>query len=202
MVQAVDSKTYTSEEYLNIETDSQERHEYINGEIFLMTGGTPNHNQIALNFSSELNVSLKRQPYRVFMADQRLWIPQKKIYTYPDVMVVQGDLQFQEGRRDTLTNPLFIVEVLSSSTRTYDKDAKFAAYRTIPSFQEYFLIDQYTMNIEQYFKSESKRWSFWEYDETDEWVTLHSLSLQILLTDIYNKVDLKDITGDRDASTS
>jgi Uma2 family endonuclease len=192
MVQAVDSKTYTSEEYLQIEIDAQERHEYINGEIFLMTGGTPNHNQIALNFSSELNVSLKHQPYRVFMADQRLWISQKKIYTYPDVMVVRGDLQFQEGRRDTLTNPVFIAEVLSSSTRNYDKDAKFAAYRTIPSFQEYFLIDQYTMHVEQYFKSESKRWSFWEYDEADERVTLHSLSLQISIEDLYNKVEFED----------
>ncbi|HAG82649.1 MAG TPA: hypothetical protein DCL61_16175, partial [Cyanobacteria bacterium UBA12227] len=74
------------EEYLELEVASDYRHEYIDGEIILMTGGTPNHNQIALNLSGALNFSLKRQPYRVFVTDQRLWIPRKRIHTYPDVM--------------------------------------------------------------------------------------------------------------------
>jgi len=189
VMQAEDKKIYTPEEYLDFEINSENRHEYINGEIVLMTGGTPNHNQIALNLSGALNFALKRQPYRVFVTDQRLWIPRKRIYTYPDVMVVQGELQFQEGRRDTITNPLIIAEVLSESTRSYDKDAKFAAYRTIPSFQEYLLIDQYTMHIEQYFKTERKRWTFYEYDGIDEIVSLNSFSFQITLADIYDKVE-------------
>ena len=189
IMQVEDKKLYTPEEYLEFEINSENRHEYINGEIVLMTGGTPNHNQIALNLSGALNFALKRQPYRVFVTDQRLWIPRKRIYTYPDVMVVQGELQFQEGRRDTITNPLIIAEVLSESTRSYDKDAKFAAYRTIPSFQEYLLIDQYTMHIEHYFKTERKRWTFYEYDDTDEILSLNSFSFQITLADIYDKVE-------------
>ncbi len=188
-MQVEDKKLYTPEEYLEFEINSENRHEYINGEIVLMTGGTPNHNQIAGNFYAALNFALKRQPYRVFVTDQRLWIPRKRIYTYPDVMVVQGELQFQEGRRDTITNPLIIAEVLSESTRSYDKDAKFAAYRTIPSFQEYLLIDQYTMHIEHYFKTERKRWTFYEYDDTDEILSLNSFSFQITLADIYDKVE-------------
>lgn len=189
IMQVKDKKLYTPEEYLEFEINSENRHEYLNGEIVLMTGGTPNHNQIAGNFYAALNFALKRQPYRVFVTDQRLWIPRKRIYTYPDVMVVQGELQFQEGRRDTITNPLIIAEVLSESTRSYDKDAKFAAYRTIPSFQEYLLIDQYTMHIEHYFKTERKRWTFYEYDDTDKSVSLNSLSFQITLADIYDKVE-------------
>lgn len=189
IMQAEEKKIYTPEEYLEFEVNSEERHEYINGEIILMTGGTPNHNQIALNLSGALNFALKRQPYRVFVTDQRFWIPEKRIHTYPDVMVVQGELQLQEERRDTITNPLMIAEVLSESTRSYDKDAKFAAYRTIPSFQEYLLIDQYTMHIEQYFKTEQKRWTFSEYDDANETVYLNSIPLQILIEDIYDKVE-------------
>jgi Uma2 family endonuclease len=190
-MQAEEKKVYTPEEYLEFEVNSEERHEYINGEIVLMAGGTPNHNQITLNLSSSLNFAFKRQPYRVFVTDQRLWIPRKRIYTYPDVMVVSGELQLQAGRRDTITNPLMIAEVLSESTRSYDKDAKFAAYRTIPSFQEYLLIDQYTMHIEHYFKTEQKRWVFAEYDDVDEIVSLNSLSFQITLADIYDKVEFE-----------
>jgi Uma2 family endonuclease len=186
-----EKKVYTPEEYLEFEVNSEERHEYINGEIVLMTGGTPNHNQITGNFYAELNFALKRQPYRVFITDQRLWIPRKRIHTYPDVMVVQGELQLEEGRRDTITNPLMIAEVLSKSTRSYDKDDKFAAYRSIPSFQEYLLIDQYEMHVEQYFKSDSNSWTFSEYDEANGTISLKSISFQFTLADIYDKVDFE-----------
>jgi len=188
IIQAEEKKIYTVEEYLELEVNSEERHEYINGEIVLMTGGTPEHNQIALNLSGAMNFALKRQPYRVFVTDQRLWIPRKRIHTYPDVMVVQGELQFEEGRKDTITNPLIIAEVLSLSTKSYDKDDKFAAYRTIPSFQEYLLIDQYNMQVEQYCKTEEKRWTFSEYDAPNEIVSLNSIAFQISLEDIYDKV--------------
>lgn len=191
VLQTEAKKTYTPEEYIEIEVNSEERHEYINGEIVPMTGGTPNHNQLLLNLSGALNFALKRQPYRAFVAEQRLWIPKKRIYTYPDVMVVQGELQFQSGRRDTIINPVLIAEVLSASTRSYDKDEKFAAYRTIPSFQEYLLIDQYTMHVEQYFKSDRNRWTFSEYDDASETVSLSSVSLQITLADIYDKVEFE-----------
>ncbi|GAX43678.1 hypothetical protein NIES4075_46930 [Tolypothrix sp. NIES-4075] len=180
---------YSPEEYLEIEVKSEERHEYINGQIIPMTGGTPNHNQITGNFYAALNFALKRQPFRVFVTDQRLWIPQKRINTYPDVMVVAGELQFQEGRKDTLTNPIMIAEVLSKSTKSYDRDEKFAAYRTITSFQEYLLIDQYTMHVEQYSKTDNNRWIFTEYEDADVTISLASISFEISLADIYDKVD-------------
>ena len=189
MLARTEEQVYTPQEYLDFEVGSPERHEYINGEVCLMTGGTPNHNKIAGNFYAALNFSLKRQPYQVFVTDQRLWIPEKKIYTYPDVMVVQGELQLQEGRKDTIVNPLLIAEVLSESTRSYDKDAKFAAYRTIPTLREYLLIDQYEVSIEQYVKTDRKSWLFSEYGEADEVVALNSIQFEMAIEDIYDKVE-------------
>lgn len=191
IMQAQEQRNYSSEEYLELEVNSEERHEYIDGEIIPVTGGTPNHNQIAGNIYAALNFALKRQPYRVFVTDQRLWIPQKRIHTYPDVMVIAGQLEFAEGRKDTLTNPLMIAEVLSKSTRSYDKDEKFAAYRTISSFQEYVLIDQYTMHVEKYFKTDNNQWLFSEYENRDGMLLLGSVPFQISLADIYDKVDFE-----------
>jgi Uma2 family endonuclease len=191
IMQAEEKKIYSPEEYLDLETQSQERHEYINGEITLMVGGLPNHNRIILNIAAALNFALKRQPYDVFVTDQRLWIPQKRIYTYPDVMVIQGELQLQEGRRDTITNPTMIVEVLSDSTEAYDRSGKFAAYRTLPTFQEYVLIDQYSLHVEQYFRTEPNKWIFSEYDGEAALLKLSAVPFEISLADLYDKVEFE-----------
>ena len=106
-------------------------------------------------------------------------------------MVVQGELQLQEGRKDTIVNPLLIVEVLSKSTRNYDKDEKFSAYQTIETFQEYILIDQYTMQVEQYFKTGKNSWTFSEYYDVNETVCLNSIDFEISLEDIYDKVEFE-----------
>ena len=189
MIIAEEQRHYSPEEYIEIEVNSEERHEYIDCQIILRTGGIPNHNQIALNLSGALNFALKRQPYRVFVTDQRLWIPKKQIYTYPDVMVVNSPLEFVEGRRDTIINPLMIAEVLSKSTKGYDRDEKFAAYRTIPSFGEYILIDQYRMHVEQYCKTDNNKWIFSENEDGDVMLSLASVGFQIVLADIYDNVD-------------
>ena len=192
IAQAQETKLYTPEEYLEFEVNSEERHEYINGEVICVAGGTPNHSQIVLNLGGTLNFELKRQSYRVYVTDQRLWIPEKRIYTYPDVIVIQGEVQLQEGRKDTIINPLMIVEVLSKSTRNYDKDKKFSAYRTIPTFQEYILIDQYTMQIERYFKTGKNSWNFSEYYDANETLSLNSIDFEITLEDIYDRVQFED----------
>lgn len=189
MTLAKETQYYSPAEYLEFEINSEIRHEYIDGLIIPMTGGTPDHNQITGNFYAVLNFALKRQPYQVFVTDQRLWIPQKRIHTYPDVMVVQTPLVFAEGRNDTITNPIMIAEVLSKSTKGYDRDEKFAAYRTIPSFQEYILIDQYTMHVEQYIKTDRRKWTFLEYEDSNDILNLASISCEISLVDIYDKVD-------------
>jgi Uma2 family endonuclease len=189
MTLAQETRYYSPQEYLELEVNSEIRHEYINGLIIPMTGGTPNHNQLALNFSGTLNYLLKRQPYQVFVTDQRLWIPSRKIHTYPDIMVVKNPLEYEEGRTDTLVNPVMIAEVLSKSTKGYDRDEKFAAYRTITTLQEYILIDQYTMHIEQYCKTNNNQWIFSEFTDGNVNLNLASISCQMILSDIYDKVD-------------
>lgn len=189
IMQIEEKKIYTSEEYLEFEVNSEIRHEYINGEIIPMTGGTPEHNEIASILNAALRVSLKGKPYSIFIADQRLWIPDRNLYTYPDAMVVPRPLQRQQGRTDTIINPVMIAEVLSKSTKSYDRDEKFSAYRTIPTFQEYLLIDQYTPHVEQYFKTDSHKWIFTEYNDIESSILLSSIPFEIRLADFYENVE-------------
>jgi Uma2 family endonuclease len=199
IAQAQEICTYSPEEYLELEIPSVDKHEYIDGEIRLMPGGMPNHNRIIGNLFSALNFAFKGKPYEAFVTDQRLWIPRKRIYTYPDILIVKGELELQEGRKDTLINPSAIIEVLSKSTQNYDKGDKFTAYRSIPSFQEYILVDQYSMHVEHYVKTEQRKWIFQEYDEVDNALAFASLPFEILLTDLYDKVKFESAEADIDA---
>jgi Uma2 family endonuclease len=191
IMQAEEKRLYTPEEYLDFEVNSDTRHEYINGQIIPMTGGTPEHNEIASILNAALRVSLKGQPYSIFVADQRLWIPDRNLYTYPDVMVVFRPLQRQQGRTDTITNPVMIAEVLSKSTKNYDRDEKFSAYRTIPTFKEYLLIDQYSPHVEQYYKTDPHKWIFTEYNDTESSISLSSIPFKICLADLYESVEFE-----------
>ena len=184
-------RTYSPDEYLELEITSETRHEYINGDIFPMTGGMPNYNRIIRNLCTALTLGLRGQSYEVFVADHRLWIDEHQIYTYPDVMVVQGALAYQEGRRDTITNPVFIVEVLSTSTCDYDQGEKFAAYRSISTFQEYLLVNQYRYQVGRYAKTGEKQWAFQEYDRLEDRVELAVLPIEISLKDVYDKVEFE-----------
>ena len=191
IMQAEERRFYTPDEYFDFEVNSDTRHEYINGEIIPMTGGTPEHNEIASILNAALRMSLKGKPYSIFVADQRLWIPDRNLYTYPDVMIVPRPLERQAGRNDTLTNPVMIAEVLSKSTKSYDRDEKFAAYRTIPTFQEYLLIDQYTCHVEQYSRTESHKWIFTEYDEPETHILLASIPFELRLADLYEGIEFE-----------
>jgi Uma2 family endonuclease len=198
-MQAIEQRYYTPEEYLALETVADYKSEYIDGQIIPMAGGSTKHNQISLNLSSELNFAFKRQAFCVYMSDVRLWIPERRIYIYPDVMVIQGEPEYFQNCTDTILNPIAIVEVLSKGTKNYDRESKFDAYRTIPNFQEYLLIDQTRIHVEQFSKTGKKQWSFCEYDESDETIAFAKVPFQISLADLYNKVQLNVgvVEGDR-----
>jgi Uma2 family endonuclease len=186
-------KQYTTpEEYLALEEAAESKSEYRDGEIVPMTGGTTNHNEITGNFYAHLKFALRGQNYRVFMLDVRLWIPRYRIYTYPDVMVIQGEPVYHENRQDTITNPVLIVEVLSKSTKNYDRGDKFEFYRSIPEFREYIMIDQYRYKVEQFAKTSEGKWLFTEYDSADSVLALSSLDFQIPLRDIYERVNFEE----------
>lgn len=185
-----EQQSYTPEEYLALEEKADCKSEYYDGLIIPMAGGTTNHNQIALNCVIALSIALKKQDYRVFMSDVRLWIPETRYYKYPDIMVIAGKPEYHNNRKDTIVNPQVIIEVLSDSTQTYDRDEKFKTYRTIPSFQEYILIDQNRVAIDQYFKTGNKRWSLYEYDHEETTLNFQSFDFQLSIADLYDKVDL------------
>ncbi len=198
-MQATEQKYYSPEEYLKLEEAADCKNEYIDGQIIPMAGGSINHNRIAGNFYATLNFAFRQQDYEVFMSDVRLWIPQQRIYTYPDVMVVAGEPEYFNHRTDTIINPQIVIEVLSKSTKNYDHQDKFETYQTIASFQEYLLIDQSRIRVKQFSKTAKKRWTLCEYDAEDEAIALTSVPLQISLVDLYNKVkfDLVESESDR-----
>ncbi|TYQ24528.1 Uma2 family endonuclease [Pseudanabaena sp. UWO310] len=189
MVTQLAQKTYTVDEYLELEIASDIRNEYRNGEIIPMTGGTPNHNDISGNLYLLLKPLLKVKGFRIFHVDQRLWIPDLKMHTYPDVMVAPKPLEMQDGRKDTITNPCFIAEVLSKSTQNYDRSEKFASYRTINTFQEYLLVDQYRVHVEHHVKTAVNQWLFSEYDEPTVTISLRFADVQIQIADLYDNID-------------
>lgn len=184
------TKPITLADYFEQEEKSEEKHEYINGEIIQTAGGTPRHNTLIVNFLLHLCTKLNQDVYRVFVTDQRVWLPLLNIATYPDVMVTAEPLTYQEGRNDTLTNPIFIAEVLSPSTANYDRTDKFAYYRTIETFQEYLLISQDRLYIEHFYK-EGDRWIFNAYAEETS-IQLKSLEIAIATTDIYQRINFSE----------
>ena len=198
-MQVTEQRYYSPEEYLALEEVADYKSEYIDGEIYPMAGGSVNHNQIAGNFYAELNFAFKKLDYQVYMGDVRLWIPKRRIYTYPDIMVVVGEPEYYNHRTDTIMNPKVILEVLSKSTQGYDKSEKFDYYRSIPTVEEYILIHQNKVYVEQFYQTGKKRWSFREYDTEDEAVALNSVPFQISLADVYNKVKFEEIESEAES---
>ncbi|MFP4009170.1 MAG: Uma2 family endonuclease [Spirulinaceae cyanobacterium] len=187
-----EQKYYSLEEYFELEINAQTRHEYLDGAIIPMTGGTPEHNEIASILNAILRLGLKGQSYSIFIADQRLWIPETRMHAYPDVMVASRPLQRQSGRNDTITNPVLVAEVLSNSTKAFDRGDKFAAYRTVPTLREYLLIDQYRLHLEQFTKTASNQWLFTEYDNPEDSISLVSVSLEFNLQDLYEGLGIAE----------
>lgn len=183
------TKFYTPEEYLELEENTEERHEYRDGAIIPMTRGTTNHNEISLNLASHLKFSLRKRNYRVYMGDVKLWIPRHRIYTYPDVMAISGDPIYADQGTTTIMNPILIVEVLSRSTQNYDQGEKFAAYRSIPELQEYILIDQYHYHIMRYMKQDHQQWLLTDYEDSTQEIQLSSVDFSIVISELYEGVN-------------
>ena len=184
-------KYITPEEYLALEEKAEHRSEYYQGEIFALAGGSANHNQISGNIYTKLNTTFGDQNCQPFIGDMKVWIEKKDLFTYPDVAVVCGEIEFYENRDDAIINPLVIIEVLSESTTTYDHIEKFEYYRTLPSFQEYILVDQYKIHIEHYYKESKGKWIFTEYHQKDDILHFEKIDFEMSLKDIYRRIKFK-----------
>ena len=184
----------TIEDYFCIEAAADIRHEFYQGAIFAMAGASRNHNRIAGNVYAALRAALRNTPCEAFALDMRLWMP-SGLYTYPDVLVICGPIHLTNDRLETVTNPTVLVEVLSDSTRDYDQHEKFALYRSIPTFQEYVLIEQATVQVVHWVRSAGDTWTSQRYASLQDILACTTMACQIPLTDIYARVEFPAATS-------
>lgn len=190
MVQAQPKPYLSPEEYLACERQAETRSEYLDGEMFAMTGGSYRHNVILGNLVGELRQQLKKRPCTICPNDQRVRIPETGLYTYPDIVVVCGEPRFEDESFDTLLNPVLIVEVLSPTTEAYDRGKKFESYRTIEALAEYVLVSQNEPRVEQFLRQDGQHWLFTATAGLDRSLSLSSLQCELALAEIYDKVPL------------
>ena len=182
-------KTLSLEEYRNLETIAEVKHEYHDGEIIEMTGVSINHNSILINLIVLLKLALRGTNYRLQSSDLRLWIPQYNRGLYPDLMLIAGEPLFNDNRNDEILNPCLIIEVLSPSTSGYDRGDKFRYYRSLPQLNQYLLVSQGEILIESYSKTSENNWLLQEYTPARGIISLDSLGISLNLADIYEGID-------------
>jgi Uma2 family endonuclease len=179
------SEKMTIEEYLQWEPQQDVRYEYVNGKVFAMTGGTIPHNDIALNLYTALRPHLRSRGCRVNVSDVKVQVSPKSPYYYPDI-IVSCDPQ-DLNARNFIQNPKLIVEVLSPGTSAKDRSEKFTYYLTIPTLQEYILIDSEKFSVERYCRGEGRMWLYYPYTDGDS-ITLSSIEFEFPIELIYEGV--------------
>lgn len=176
-------------EYLRLERQAEHKSEYLNGEIFAMSGASRKHNLVAGNTFGELRQQLRgRASCEAYMGDMRVKVTANGLYTYPDVVVVCGEPSFEDEHVDTLLNPTVLIEVLSKSTERYDRIAKSSYYRTLDSLGEHLLVAQDEIRLEQYVRQPDGQWLLYDYRSLDEVAELKSIGCSLVLRDVYDKV--------------
>ncbi len=172
-------------EYLVAERVATEKHEYFKGDVFAMSGASKEHNMIAKNFSTLVLPFLKGKNCDMFGSDLRVHIPENSLYTYPDFTAICGEWETIDSEKDTVTNPSVIVEILSKTTRDYDRGTKFNLYRSIRTLKEYILIDSLTVSVEIFTRQNDDRWVLAEYKNFSDHFTIATIGLTLQLKDIY-----------------
>lgn len=184
-----EKKLVSEMDYLEMEIASIEKHEFYQGEIFDMAGATVEHNRIVSNTLIALGSKMKDQKCVPFTSDLRIHIQANSLYTYPDITVVCGEVEKLPNTFDTIINPTLIIEVLSTSTKDYDRGTKFMLYRDIPSLKEYIVLDS-TGNVhaEKWNKKEDGFWILNEFKSMEKIVPIESLQIELLMSDVYRGV--------------
>ena len=181
---------YTVEEYLRMEKAATEKHEYYQGEIFAMSGAKSRHNVIAKNLIRDIANALRGKPCQPYGSDLRINIPENTLFTYPDISIICGDIVPSEFDEDTAILPTVIIEILSPSTKEYDRGGKFKLYRDITALKEYILIDSEAVNIEAFRINSTNHWELEEYKSISGALELPSVHVTIPVADIYEGTKL------------
>ena len=184
------SKPYlTPEQYLEIERKSEFKSEYFEGEMFAMAGATIAHTRIIAHAMRELGNQLRGKPCEPMSSEMRVCVRPAGLYTYPDIVVVCGELKLLDNTFDTLLNPTVIIEVLSESTEAYDRGKKFELYGSLESLQEYIMISSLRVRAERYTREPDGTWNYGEKTRLEDTLDLRSVDCHLRLADIYERVD-------------
>lgn len=180
--QSSPQQIFTIDEYLEREEKAEYKSEYYKGEVFAMAGGSPRHSRIGGNIYHALRKHLAGKPCRPYKSDMRVHIPIQRYFTYPDISVVCGKREFFEEK--ALMNPVLILEVLSESTKGYDRGAKFRLYSSIASLQEYTLVSPHERSVEIFRRNAHGRWGLYQFSG-EENVELASIGCTLTMEGIY-----------------
>jgi len=178
----------TEEQYLAFDRAAEFRHEFLDGEIVAMSGGSPNHSGLKVNLVTEVATALRGSPCRAFDSDLRVRVS-SSMYVYPDLTVVCGKLLLADPRRDVLLNPKVIFEVLSPSTEHFDRGIKLRRYREIESLTDYILVDQDQIRIEQYTRGEANTWTLHDYQRAEDVLQIASVGISLPFATIYDRIE-------------
>jgi phenylacetic acid degradation protein len=176
--------------YLDVEEHSGMRHEYYKGTIFAMAGGSMEHNRIVFNVTISLGIKMQGKSCDILGRDQRVHIPSNSLYTYPDLTIVCDQPIPAEEDKMSLTNPSVIIEVLSPTTKDYDRTTKFRLYQDIPTFQEYILIDSRSVLVEHHYKNANSEWIYQTWEKLTDSLALKIAGVSLSLGDIYKNTGL------------
>lgn len=188
---ALNYKFVSQEEYLETERAAFEKHEYYQGEIFAMSGASLKHNKIFVNFLGELQNRLKGKSCRPYGSDLRIHIPKNTLFTYPDISIFCNEPNLLDDKFDTATNPSVIIELLSKSTRNYDKGEKFTLYRDIDSLHEYILIDTEKIYVEKHIRNADNSWQLTDYKSIENSFSISTIQLSFMLKDVYEGISFE-----------
>jgi len=183
----------TIEEYLEFENAGTEKHEYYQGEIFAMSGAKLQHNRIAKNLLVSLENKLKGKPCEPFGSDLRIHIEKNTLFTYPDISVICGEVETRNNDEYNALNPTVIIEVLSPSTKSYDRGDKFRLYRDIPTLKDYILVDSQSISIEAFSINEHGNWELKEYNDINATLNISTIQTSLTLQDIYEGTKLLSV---------
>ncbi len=184
---AIEIQLLTVEQYLALETESEIRHEYIDGEIFPMTGGTLNHDEITVNLTLTLGAQLMDSNCRLHTSHMRVGVSPTR-YVYPDLSAVCGHAETDDGTT-TLLNPIFVAEVTSPSSIERDRIRKLELYGAVPSIQGYLILDQERVFAQWHTRTESG-WHLQQFSDLADEIALEPLNCVLSLAQVYRNVNL------------
>ena len=180
------------EDYLELERNAEFKSEYLEGQIFAMSGGSPEHSAITVNITRELSLQLKGRPCQAFSNDLKVRTSYTGLYAYPNLTVVCSEPIYHDEKRDIITNPVVIIEVLSPSTEAFDRGRKFAHYQNILSLLDYILIAQDQTWIDHYARQPNNRWLLTPVVGLESSLWIPSIECDLRLAEVYDRIVFAD----------